>query len=402
MIENFNIKEKINSVQIITYLLGLSMILIVLCNDQFFNVGNYFILPISIVIIGCAELAVYIIKNKRIVDLKISDYSIIFILVYVVFSSLVLRLPSKFDTVMSYGLLYLLLLVCSLTKFNNKQVIFILKCYIASALILCMMIFIQRKTPYPGVMRYSIFFSETGFYDVNFLATYIGIPTLFSFNNSMLREDKNGKRVYLLITAILLLGVFLTGSRGGLIGVVIGALFIICTRNDFRHKIFKKPKLKTVLITLFVIVIIFLLLPKELTERFFMQSYNDGSNQKRIQHWIYSIQAFMHQPIFGCGITWTIEVIQQYCGANYTSHNTFLGALMQLGIVGMIPFMIILVNPIKEFWKIKDTGLVGIIIALLFMLIMIEAQSSLILFVPLIVIYIILRYSVNYKTDIIL
>lgn len=402
MIENFNIKERINSVQIITYLLGLSMILIILCKDQFFNVGNYFILPISIVIIGCTELVTYMIKNKRIVDLKISDYSIIFILVYVVFSSLVLRLPSKFDSVMSYGLLFLLLLVCSLTKFNKKQVIFILKCYIASALILCIIIFIQRKTPYPGVMRYSIFFSETGFFDVNFLAAYIGIPTLFSFNNAMLRKDKNGKIVYLLITAILLLGVFLTGSRGGLVGVVIGALFTICTRSDFRHKIFKKPKLKTVLITLFIIVIIFLLLPKELTERFFMQSYNDGSNQKRIQHWIYSIQAFIHQPIFGCGITWTIEVIQQYCGANYTSHNTFLGALMQLGIVGMIPFMIILLNPIKEFWKIKDTGLVGIIIALLFMLIMIEAQSSLILFVPLIVIYIILRYSVNYDTDIIL
>ena len=118
MIENFNIKEKINAPQIIAYLLSVLMIFIVLCNDQFFNVGGYFILPISIVIIGCSELVVYMVKNKKMLELKITDYSIIFILIYVVFSSCILKLPSKFDTVMSYGLLFLLLLVCSLIKFN--------------------------------------------------------------------------------------------------------------------------------------------------------------------------------------------------------------------------------------------------------------------------------------------
>lgn len=408
MIENINLKEKLQPVQMITYLLGLTMIFMFACGEKYFTVWNYYLFPLVAILIGAYNVMWDIWTNKKMIKMDISDYCMIFIIFYVLFSSLVLRLPANFDSVISYGFLFLLLLVSSLTKFSKKQIIFILKCYIASAVIITIIMLIQRATPYPGVLRFSIFYSKEGFYDVNFLATYIAVPPLLSLNNAMLRKDKDGKIKYYTVTAIILLGVFLTGSRGALVGFIIGALFIICinrkiTLNKIKQiREIKKPKLKTVVLIIAVIVLLYLLLPKELTERFFAQSYNDGSNQKRLHHWMYSIQSFIKQPIFGTGITWTSIVIEKNFGVNYTSHNTFLGVLMQLGVVGSIPFMIVLINPIKQLWKANQRSLIGIILGLVFMIIMIEAQSSLLLFIHLSVIYIIMRYSVEEKIKIIL
>lgn len=405
MIKNVNLKGKLEPVQIVTYLLGLTMLLMVTCRDSNFNVGNWFVLPLAIIIVGAYNVIWYIVKNKKMTKFNTTEYCMIFIIFYVLFSSLVLRLPAKFGAVVSYGFLFLLLLVCSLTKFNKEQIAFILKCYIASAVIMSIIIIIQRKTPFPGVMRFSIFFSETEFYEINFLAAYMAVPALVSFNNAMLRKDKHGKTIFYTITSIIVLGIFLTGSRGALIGFMLGALFIICTNCEMMFgKINKigKPKFKTITIVIVSIVLLYLLLPKELVERFFVSSYNDSSNIKRLQHWNYAIQSFMKQPIFGVGITWTTEVIEGNFGIPYAAHNTFIGALMQLGVVGIIPFMIILINPIKILWENNQKSMIGLILCLIFMMIMIEAQNTLVFFVPLAVIYILVRYSVDERKKIII
>lgn len=411
MLKNIKLKEKLEPTQMITYLFALTMILIFTCSDKYFNVGNWYLLPLIIIFIGSINIMYDIIKNKKMIDLDKMNYCMIFIAFYVLFSSLILRLPAKTDTVLSYGFLFMLLLILSLAKFNKNQTVFIIKNYIASAIIITIIMLIQRATPYPGVLRFSIYYSETGFYDVNFLAAYISIPALLSLNNAMLREDKNGKIKYYLITALILIGVFLTGSRGGLVGFIIGALFIVLVNRGItldkvkkiiENKQFKKPKLKTVILVILCIVLLYLLLPKELTDRFFGQSYNDGSNQKRLEHWMYSIRSFIKEPIFGAGITWTEEVIIRNFQVRSTSHNTFLGALVQLGLVGFIPFMMVFVMPIKTLWNSEQKSIIGLILALLFIMIMIEAQCSLILFIHLSMIYIIARYTVNEKTKIIL
>lgn len=411
MLENTKLKEKLEPVHMITYLLGLTMILIFTCSDKYFNVGDWYLLPFIIILIGLSNITYDFIKSKKMIKLDSMNYCMIFIMLYVLFSSFILRLPYKSDTVLSYVFLFLLLLVLSLTQFSREQIKFVIKCYIASAVIITIIMLIQRATPYPGELRFSIYYSETGFYDVNFLAAYIAVPALLSFNNAMLRKDKDGKIKFYAITAIILLGVFLTGSRGGLLGFVIGALFIACVNKEITFekikeiieiKKLKKPKLRTIILVALGIALLYLVLPRELTDRFFVQSYNDGSNQKRLQHWIYSIQSFIKQPIFGSGITWTEDVIVRNFGAHYTSHNTFLAALMQFGLVGIIPYMMIFIMPIKTLWKSNQKSIIGIILALSFMMIMIEAQCSLILFIHLSVIYVILRYTVNEKTKIIL
>lgn len=399
---NLNIKKQINPVQLISFLLAFTMLLIFKCDDKFFNIWNYYLFPIVIIMIGCISILCNIIKNKKVADFNIAEYCMIFITFYVVFSSVILRRPAKFDSVISYGFLFLFLLVCSTTKFNKEQVMFILKSYIASAVILTIIIIIQRKTPYPGVLRYSIFFSKTEYYDVNFLAAYIAIPALLAYNNAILRTDKKGKKIFYGITAFLVLGIFLTGSRGALVGFAIGVIYILYANKKITIKSFKKPKLKTVILIMLSIVVVYLLLPKELVNRFFLESYNDGSNQKRIHHWIYGMQSAMKYPIFGDGVTFTSDIINNNFGINYTAHNTFIGIFMQLGIVGTIPFMLILLEPIKKLYKSDQKGLIGVILGLLFILIMIEIQTSLLLFIHLAIIYIILRYSADSKTNIIL
>ncbi|SHK18286.1 O-antigen ligase [Clostridium cavendishii DSM 21758] len=380
-----HINKKSIPISITTCFLCLTILFVFKCNDQFFNLGKYYILPIATIIVGCFQMIFMLVKGK--IKLRIEHYCIIFILLYITFITYILQLPSKFDTVMSYYMLFLLLFVMSIVEFKPKEIKIINISYIFSGLIFAIILLKQMQAPYPGVTRYSVFYSEINFYDSNFLAAYMFLPSLLAFNKGIISKKKTKQLLYYIIAAIISLAILLTGSRAGVVALFLGIIMLLCKDN-------KKFIIKIIIIGI-IIFIIYELIPEELIQRFFMESYNDGSNQKRLLDWNYGWETFKTSPFWGTGMIWTIDAISSRIMVDYTVHNTIIGFMMQFGIIGFIPIIILFVNLFKEFLNKSLSIMLISLIGLMFLIIMIEAQSSIVLFFPFIFMYIILNFKKN-------
>lgn len=384
-------KCKRESIRITVYMLSITLFGGFACRERYFNVGNYFLFPLIFILIGFISTLYKVMRINKITKPKIEQYCVFIILLYILITSCVLQYDYKIDSIKSYIILFLLFFVTTLLKVNKRELIFIIKSYILSAIVLSTILIIKGKMLYEGTLRLTIFFSRNNYYDVNFLAAYILFPALIALNNAIIQDNKIKKIKYYMLTLVLLIAIFLTGSRASLIGFIIGATYMLIIN--------KKVKINNIIAILVICAIIYFLLPSEIIDRFFGTTYNDGSNQKRLKHWFYAIKVIMKKPLLGWGITWTTEIIKQEFKLNYAVHNTILGFLVQFGIIGSLPIIIIIANGMRLLYKNKEIGFVGAIVGFIFTIIMVEAQNSLILFFPLMITYLIIGYKRNNNCD---
>lgn len=109
-------------------------------------------------------------------------------------------------------------------------------------------------------------------------------------------------------------GVFLTNSRGGLVGLLtLGLCYFY----------FQFGKLKTILLTLVTMPAAYLVMSK-----FRTIDASEDSAQGRIHAWFEGIQMFKYRPITGIGKGEFIEVHAR------TAHNSYVLILAELGILG--------------------------------------------------------------------
>jgi O-antigen ligase len=90
----------------------------------------------------------------------------------------------------------------------------------------------------------------------------------------------------------------------------------------------------------------------------FLSSVNDVydltleaiSNDSRLEIYTTNFNYFLDNPLFGIGIAGSADIINHYQSA----HNIFLEIAAELGIVGLIPFVIMVILLIKKFFVNKD------------------------------------------------
>ncbi|MDU6115959.1 MAG: O-antigen ligase family protein [Paeniclostridium sordellii] len=375
--------NKNDNISFFTYSLSLMILLVFICRDKYFNIGNYYFYIIASIIIGTMGIAFKIATTKKIKKPRLSDYCYISIIIYSIIITYLLGHPFKADTVITYVILCLLILVVNFTMFNRKEVNFIINIYIISALILAIMQLLQWKMPYPGQIRFSVFYSDLEYYDVNFLAAYMLVPGSIAFNKAINLKNKIKKNKYFFASGIIVMSIFLTGSRAGAIGTIISFTLILLIN--------KKINIKTILWILLLILIIYIIIPDEIINRFFVNSYNDGSNGRRVEHWKYGWALFKQNPFWGYGLTWTSEALAIEYNYYSTVHNTFIAMLIQFGIIGITPIIILLINLVIKLLKKGEKNMLGPIIGLIFSIIMIEAQTSLLIYIPIIIISIVIN-----------
>jgi len=192
------------------------------------------------------------------------------------------------------------------------------------------------------------------------MAFFIGI--------GLLKGEKYNKKLLLAgLIIIILLGMIFTYTRIVLVGLILGLIIMSLRR----------PKLFIYLIPM--ILLIPFLLPGELLVRFQLLLKGDVSIFIRLLVWYYSIQMIIASPVWGVGFDSFIVRFSSLMSVTELraihSHNMYLRLLLEMGIVGFVAYMGIVLSVlgkgIKAFKKTKGLSLtyllwVAIIVELIF------------------------------------
>lgn len=273
------------------------------------------------------------------------------------------------------------------TKFSSKQVFSLIKFYIYSCVAITLKMLIQHeRLPVPEI-RYTIF-NFIKHMDPNFLAALFIFPSLILFHRIVKRVARKWDYIFL---GSFLVAVFASGSRGGLIAILIGFALLFFE--------IKSIKMKILVLTLAVCSIAILsVYEAEQLSRFDIENLEDGSNQLRFHIWDVGLQIFQSSPWIGRGAN-SIRILGPAFGArvNLMAHNTFIEILADYGMIGLFlwisPYFLILKKAIKR----KNYLVISILISTFFCAFFISAQNSAFWWQNLILCSLLLRF----KNDII-
>jgi len=187
---------------------------------------------------------------------------------------------------------------------------------------------------------YSIFtFYEIGFkfsmripsfwQHYNLVAAFLMLLIIFNISILIYSKDTS-KKIYILSLLILITGLILTQTRAVLLGVVLALIIFI----------FKKPRL-IIPISIFFFIAVFLfwgLITDRLTS--VINFYADISTLGRIQAWLTSIELIKENLLLGYGFDSYIKlrdtVFSNYFVVTNHSHSTYLGLILELGLIGFL------------------------------------------------------------------
>ena len=185
------------------------------------------------------------------------------------------------------------------------------------------------------------------------------------------------KRKYIIFaSATILVNVyscFLTGSRGGFLGILcIAFVFILVCIREYKTK-----SLKWIILFLGMVVVIYFItrnfLSKEIADRLFsFDSYEGGSERDIIWGNVWELYSTGANFLFGAG--W--GAYYGYNGIFMAVHNTFLSMLCDVGIVGFSLFFVPVVLSAYRLWKNKCYLPIFILVASLVPSFFIEAINK--------------------------
>lgn len=147
------------------------------------------------------------------------------------------------------------------------------------------------------------------------------------------------------ILGILFGAVTLSFSRGGLLGLF--AVIVLIGLEEIRNK-------KALIVLVLFLAVAYLAIPKELAffSRFrsFEQVTMDASIVQRLRVLQGGIQMFLDNPILGVGAGNFIVHSKDYANTNFplVAHNSYLHVAAELGIMGIILFLTLLMKTLVE------------------------------------------------------
>lgn len=207
--------------------------------------------------------------------------------------------------------------------------------------------------------------------DPNYLCAYLAFGVIYALG---ILTTKNKISKKFLASAELILYFYLvliSGSRGGLLAIVLAAIMYLLTCGDKKTKYLGR---KIVLVAFVAVLITVMIeyLPDSLRLRFSFENVMEDGGSGRTNLWEQAVDLFLNGNIFrqlwGFG-TATIA----WCFARYgyseinVAHNMFIETLAELGIVGLILYSLAIFSFIKTAFKFKDKFSFGVIFCMLIM-----------------------------------
>jgi len=178
--------------------------------------------------------------------------------------------------------------------------------------------------------------------DPNDYAAHLVPALTLGITLTLALRNKLGKLILTGLTGFILLGIILSFSRGGTIALAVATLSLVLLLRV-------RP---AVLVWSGILgVVLLILAPPEYKARMAtITNFQDPAILSRIYAWIAAIRMFITHPIFGVGLGNEIRYFIQYIPpANLmieklTTHNTYFQILADTGILGIVPFVLVIKN----------------------------------------------------------
>lgn len=173
------------------------------------------------------------------------------------------------------------------------------------------------------------------------LATIIGFESYFAYRNMKSRL----RYVYLLGVVLIAVSLFLTGTRGALVSLIVAFGFYVA----FFAPISLRKKVLTIFMLLVVSGVILLFAQKGIAKYRILAINLAGSSVKfRLIMWKEAIKIFVQNPVFGIGTGGSSIDMGQFLLGTYP-HNMLLEVLAEQGLIGLILFMGLVFGAVKTF-----------------------------------------------------
>lgn len=237
---------------------------------------------------------------------------------------------------------------------------------IASASVLQMVVFILICVRYATVSGGSIYMGIRDMVDPNYLVTNSLLMIVFFLYK--FQQTIRNSVIYAIVQAIILCAyigcIVFIGSRGGLLTVcaVIIVYMLLQTRKPLRTFIV------LVVIGIIGVIVFFNAVPSYITERFTLEHILQDGGSGRLTIWSNYLSYYADQMpsfwIFGAGRDVPpTEIYLVEFGREYYSHNLFIKALMEGGVIGIALLIGSMVYLLRNGIKNKNGLFVAALIA---------------------------------------
>ena len=189
----------------------------------------------------------------------------------------------------------------------------------------------------------------------------------------------------------------LTGSRGGLISLLLGALLYLILSGN---KTFDTKKIVAICALMIAVYVGMTFLSDSMADRFTVASILESKGTHRFEIWAEAFDLFgrsnILRQLFGYGIQGVTTAFANYgySFAGYVMHNMFIETLLELGILGLISYCIMVVSFCLHSIKMKDKFAFGVLI----MMVVMSMSTSISTFKPYfnIMMFILMSMNQNY------
>jgi O-antigen ligase len=365
---------------------------------KYFELADYYHFVLTICIIGFFHFSF---KGFLSPHNSIEQYSFIcllwMIIPFFVAHFVVGQISSAYC--LSFIIYFLFLYICIKYRFTHFEIRKILYAYTISGSIVGILIITQNTLYYDIDARYSVQLFDNQMFDPNYLAAFLVFPCIVSFMRIMYSSSISKAIFDSCCLFIIIVGLFMTGSRNAMLSFCLGALFVYFQRFSIK---LTPQSVIVILIAAFVVVpVIASYLPEETYLRLFVNSYDDGSNAKRLIDWKAGWDTFLQHPFLGYGFTAEMDAISFALKKHLVAHNTYLGFLIQFGIVGFLLFTTGIIHIIKSLYAKSEFALLGTVFATLQLSLVVSAQVAFFFWIPIVIIVSIVN-DMNYNKKLII
>jgi O-antigen ligase len=189
----------------------------------------------------------------------------------------------------------------------------------------------------------------------------LGSQALIGFGIEQTRRNIWMRVTFMAMSLFPLTAMVYTGSRGGIVAFLIGvALYALPYRRS------KRKMIAILGVTIAVVSIIYAVVNDEATLSRFERSYDTGDTAGRDQIFAASIEMIAEKPLLG----WGPVVLWYELGTRTRSpfivrdaHNLFLHLLLEVGLLGAMPFFIGLGLCVRAAWtaRVRSLGLLPLV-----------------------------------------
>ncbi len=232
----------------------------------------------------------------------------------------------------------ILLLMCSSYPFSSRE-----KKIIRYALIIASVIYASSLITTmvsEGSLRSTIVLgTEEDSADENLLCLNIGVAALIAFDNFKSEDKSSLKILNLAAMIIILVGMFSTGSRGGVISILIPLVYLLFKLYPgFSYK-------KIGLVLLGIGFAVYILSDYSVLSDYLLDRYTDIENLKgssgRTEIWLDYLTAMVNNPstfLLGSGFGTEGKLYSEYYSNNYprATHSDYVSLLASSGITGIL------------------------------------------------------------------